>query len=622
MPVNSLAQSYDPLLERIEAEIAARKAAMSGRDDAEALRLESSLSAFVEAAWPHIDPAPYMSNWAVSGLCDHLQAVAEGRIRRLIINFPPRSSKTRVTSVCFPAWIWARRWRSVVSGPTVRFIGASYEHGLSVEHATLARRLIESPWYQNLWGHRFHMLEDQNKKKNYGNSAGGARVTASVTGGIIGKGANIAILDDPHNINVESEADRARVLSFFQELSSTRLNQPKQAAVILVMQRLHEDDCTGKILDGPDADRWTHYMCPMRFEAARCCQTVLGEDENGEPIVWTDPRGCDDDGEPLVTYANGAPEPRDEEAAVILAEREGALMWPERFDEESVHDLEVSLGPYLASGRLQQSPEPKGAQLFNPDWWQVWEPPDGKFPMLDYVVASLDGAFTADQLNDPSALTIWGVFWHPQLMVERVMLLAAWEEHLKLHGSDTERLPEERLMPGDGSQLIGVKNAHYQQRVSGSWGLVEKVRQSCERYKVDALLIENAASGRTVADELSRLYGGDSFVVHLVKVRGDKVARAKSAQPMFAQKMVWAPNRAWADKVIRQMAQFPAAKHDDLTDSVTQAINWLRSIGKLRTDEERRASQAAMAKNYIQRRVVVFTDRRYQVVEIAHPVAA
>jgi hypothetical protein len=89
MPVNSLAQSYDPLLERIEAEIAARKAAMSGRDDAEALRLESSLSAFVEAAWPNIEPAPYMSNWAVSGLCDHLQSVAEGRIKRLIINFPP-----------------------------------------------------------------------------------------------------------------------------------------------------------------------------------------------------------------------------------------------------------------------------------------------------------------------------------------------------------------------------------------------------------------------------------------------------------------------------------------------------------------------------------------------------
>jgi predicted phage terminase large subunit-like protein len=145
---------------------------------------------------------------------------------------------------------------------------------------------------------------------------------------------------------------------------------------------------------------------------------------------------------------------------------------------------------------------------------------------------------------------------------------------------------------------------HFKQRVSSKWGLVERVRQSCEHYKADVLLIGNAASGRTVADELARLYGGDSFVVHLVKPKGDKVARAKAAQPMFAQKMVWAPDRQWSDKVIRQMAQFPAAKHDDLTDSATQAINWLRAIGKLRTDEERRMAQAAMAKTYNQRKAL------------------
>src|SRR5262245_12348067 len=202
--MRAAAQTYDPLVERIEAEIAARKAAAIGRDDDEALRLESSLIDFVEAMWPVVDPTGYMANWAVEGLCEHLQAVADARIKRLIINFPPRSSKTLVTSVLFPAWIWARRERSGVSGPQVRVIGASYEHGLSVEHATLCRRLIESPQYQELWGHRFSMLPDQNQKKNYGNSAGGVRIAASVTGGIIGKGANIAILDDPHNINVES----------------------------------------------------------------------------------------------------------------------------------------------------------------------------------------------------------------------------------------------------------------------------------------------------------------------------------------------------------------------------------------------------------------------------------
>ena len=116
-------QGYDPLLERIEAEIAARKAAAAGRDDDEALRLESDLSAFVEAAWPSMDPTEYMPNWAVEGLCLHLQAVAEGRIKRLIINFPPRCSKTLVTSVAFPAWIWSRSTRRSSGWPT---FGAAY----------------------------------------------------------------------------------------------------------------------------------------------------------------------------------------------------------------------------------------------------------------------------------------------------------------------------------------------------------------------------------------------------------------------------------------------------------------------------------------------------------------
>jgi predicted phage terminase large subunit-like protein len=120
------------------------------------------------------------------------------------------------------------------------------------------------------------------------------------------------------------------------------------------------------------------------------------------------------------------------------------------------------------------------------------------------------------------------------------------------------------------------------------------------RYKCDALIIENAASGSTVADELRRLYAGDQFMIHLEKPRGDKVERAKAVQPLFAQKMVYAPARTWSDLLIRQMAQFPNAKRDDLTDSATQALSWLRKLGKLRTDEERRLAQAADMKNYRQ----------------------
>jgi hypothetical protein len=113
----------DPLLAEIDAVIAERLAAQGGHDDEEALRLESSLLDFVEAAWPSIDGAEYQPNWAVDGLCEHLQAVAHGEIRRLLVNFPPRASKTTVASICFPAWLWTQRQRTFLKGPNQNLEG-------------------------------------------------------------------------------------------------------------------------------------------------------------------------------------------------------------------------------------------------------------------------------------------------------------------------------------------------------------------------------------------------------------------------------------------------------------------------------------------------------------------
>jgi hypothetical protein len=163
---------------------------------------------------------------------------------------------------------------------------------------------------------------------------------------------------------------------------------------------------TGRILDSDASGDWVHYCIPMEFEAARCCQTGWEVDDG--PVSWTDPRGLDDDGEPLLIFPDRVP--RDDAAAAILEERENSLMWPERFGREEVAHLKAALGPYMASGRLQQSPQPKGGQIFKSDWWQLWEPPDNKFPRLDFVVASVDGAFTESELNDPSAMTVWGTF--------------------------------------------------------------------------------------------------------------------------------------------------------------------------------------------------------------------
>jgi len=119
----------------------------------------------------------------------------------------------------------------------------------------------------------------------------------------------------------------------------------------------------------------------------------------------TGPRTPEGDGSSLLTDGRV---PRDTAAQLELEEREGALMWPERFGAREVARIKAELGPYMASGRLEQMPVPDKGGIFQRDWWQPWDSPDGKFPVFSYIVASLDGAFTEKEENDPSALTVCG----------------------------------------------------------------------------------------------------------------------------------------------------------------------------------------------------------------------
>jgi predicted phage terminase large subunit-like protein len=541
--------------------------------------LEDNLIDFVRTAWPAIDNSAFCNNWAIEGLCEHLQAVTEGRISRLLVNFPPRCSKTLITSVCWPAWTWARRERAYRSGPGVKFLCGSYGHTLSILNSNLTRRLILSPWYQERWGRRFQLRLDQNTKAQFDNSAGGSRLATSVGGSLLGLGGDIIVVDDPHNTeSVESEAERENVLDWWRELSTTRLNDPKQAAIVVIMQRLHEEDVSGTILS--TNEDWVHYCVPMEYDSHRHCSTLLG---------WNDPRGIDDDGEPLVDPVSHLP--RDAEAAQILyQERDGILMWPERFGPAEVVRIKAGLGPYMASGRLQQSPQPRAGGIFRRDWWQQWT--DGKyFPACSLIIGSVDGAFTEKEENDPSAMTVWGVFKHPEFPAPRIILMNGWRKHLPMHNDPQPRLQGEIALPGDPPQIVRQKDLIFAQRVRESWGLVELIAQTCRKWGVHHLLIENKASGITAAQELRRLYGNEAWSVQLIEPKGDKVSRALSVQPIFANGLVYAPDKAWADLVITEMANFPKGKYSDLTDSATMALIYLRSVGLAQLDSEARAEE-------------------------------
>jgi predicted phage terminase large subunit-like protein len=377
-------------------------------------------------------------------------------------------------------------------------------------------------------------------------------------------------VDDPHNTQeIESEAERERVLAWWQELSSTRLNDPSQSAIVVIMQRLHNDDVSGIILSSDE--NFEHLMIPAEYDSRRHCVTCLG---------WEDPRGLDDDGEPLIDPKTHLP--TNQEAARILDDRDGTLMWPERFDRQSIERIKANLGPYMASGRLQQSPQPRSGGIFKREWWNLWE---GKtFPALSLVVASVDGAFTAQQENDPSACTVWGIFKHQGK--PRIILMDAWRRHLQMHSDPQPRLEHEIAMPGDNRDVVRRKDAAYRQRVDGSLGLVEKIAATCRRWGVQHLLIEDKASGHTAAQEMQRLYGDEEWAVQLVTPKGDKVSRALSVQPLFANGLIYAPNRDWAELTITELSQFPRGRFDGLTDATSQCLLWLRSNGLAQLDSE------------------------------------
>lgn len=491
-------------------------------EELERYECEESLYHFLTRAWKYIDPSPFVHGWPIEAVAEHLQAVCDGDIRRLLINIPPRCSKSTITSVCFPAWVWAQRHLSHTSGPGVQFLSASYAGSLSLRDSVKCRRLIDSPWYRRLWGDRFVLTSDQNTKGRFDNSEGGVRLATSVGSALTGEGMNIGIIDDPNGAqDATSEAIIESTIEWWDSAMSTRLNNPKLGAFIVIQQRLAENDLSGHILEKQAGD-WTHLCLPMRYEKDRAFVTGIG---------WEDPRTD-----------------------------EGELLWPERFGESEIKTLERTMGPWAAAGQLQQRPEPKGGGVIKREWWQLWDQP--VFPPLDYVIASLDTAYTEKTTNDYSALTVWGVFSGDVVAQNlktnagsersysqqppRVMLMNAWADRLEIHE------------------------------------LVQKVAASCKAMKVDKLLVENKAAGISVAQELRRLFNHEDWAVQLVDPKSqDKLSRLYSVQHLFAEQMVYAPDKIWSEQVITQCTSFPKGKHDDLVDTVSMALSHLRTSGLL-----------------------------------------
>lgn len=251
------------------------------------IKAEASLYEFVKQAWPSIEGnVSFVDNWHIKALCEHLEACYKRKIKNLLINVPPRSSKTSIISVAFPAWVW-------LHNPEEKFMYASYAASLATQHSLKCKRLIESSWYQKNWGIQYQLAKDQKAKSYFENNQKGYRLSTSVGGSSTGTGANFLIADDPNNArDGESSVKRENTNDWWDQVWSTRLNNPKNDIMIVIQQRLHEKDVSGHIKANDIDEQWTSLILPMEFEVARKSQTFINE-----KLWWEDPRT--EDGELL-----------------------------------------------------------------------------------------------------------------------------------------------------------------------------------------------------------------------------------------------------------------------------------------------------------------------------------
>jgi len=315
---------------------------------------------FVQEFWHTIIPEEPVYNWHIEYLCDELQRYVEQVAQRqdkdkdCVINIPPGTSKSTIATIMLPVYAW-------VIDARIRVLTASYSQSLSTDHALKSRDIVQSDKFKLLFPH-IEIKRDQNNKTHYKNNQGGERFATSVGGTITGFHAHIIIVDDPLNPKgASSDADRDTANNFMNTTLSTRKVNKSMTPTILVMQRLHEEDCTGNWLrKGKDIKHI-------------CLPGTLSDDVK--------PKSLRD------RYKDG-------------------LLDNVRLTHKDLDELKLNLGSYGYAGQIMQIPAPSDGGI-----WQKWLIPIDKseIPMLTNVGTDWDTAYTEKDENSASAYCTAGL---------------------------------------------------------------------------------------------------------------------------------------------------------------------------------------------------------------------
>lgn len=440
-----------------------------------------SLAEFTKMAWHILEPAtPLKWGWALDAMCEHLEAVSYGEILRLLMNVPPGTMKSLLTGVVFPAWEWGPRQKA-----HLKYLGTAHKADLATRDNLKCRRLIQSPWFQDRWP--ITLTSDQNAKTKFENDQSGFRESMSFTS-LTGSRGDRVLLDDPHSVaDANSAAHLAAGVREFREALPSRVNND-ESAIVIIMQRLHEADVSSVALDfGYD-----HLCIPMRYEPKTTKTTSLG---------WRDPRTKD-----------------------------GELMFPERFPENQVAELERSLGTYKAAGQLQQRPAPAEGGIFKEHWLKYWT----ATPKIEYYNIYADTAQKKGEDNDYACLQMWG-----KAIDGRIYLFDIVHEKL------------------EAPELLATSVAFWDKHKAE---LGSKLRR---------MKIEDKSSGTGLIQQMKK----KGIAVDGIPRSNDKISRAHDTAPQIEAGNVVLPERhQHLLSMTSEIKLFPNAKNDDTVDPLMDAV--------------------------------------------------
>ena len=438
---------------------------------------QKDFMAFVNHVWPQFIEGRHHKVYA-----EKLQAVADGKIKRLIINMPPRHTKSEFASYLFPTWLMGR-------DPTKKIIQATHTAELAVGFGRKVKNLIDSEDFRDIFPD-VKLATDSKASGRWSTNAGGEYYAVGVGGALAGRGADLAIIDDPVS---EQDALSATALDNIYEWYTSGPRQRLQpgGSIIIVMTRWSIRDLTAKVLKR---------------------QSEKGADQ------WD-----------IVEFPAIMPS--------------GKSLWPEYWDLEELESVKASIPVAKWNAQYMQNPTAEEGAIIKREWWQQWNKDDP--PPCSYIIQSYDTAFSKSDRADYSAVTTWGIFTEPETNEEHIMLLDA---------------------------------------VKGRWEFPQLKQEANDLYKLydpDMVLIEQKGSGMPLTQELRRI--GIPVTLFTPSRGADKFTRMHSCAPVFESGMVWCPDTVFADEVMEECASFPNGEHDDLADSMTQAILRFRQGGFITT---------------------------------------